>query len=406
MHLDLSVVADSQLTFNYAIRDFAEEFHNIDGIYFSDDGGATFTEEPVITFQSEQWINEYGARIPYDLDKLIEDAGLTLSNQFVIRFQQYDNADFNTSGDEDGITLDNISIRFDKSVKFQTLPFCDNFFDSCISSSNCPLSSAWKVSSREAVEGVNPTSLNSESLTRFPSVGIINGASSDADSYSLYMGKWRDDEGLNTNAVDLHLNLTGHQNDEVILSFWLYDFADDNHIEDAIYFSSDGGVSWEKTYSIKPESLENSFNYTELNISELIQSSAQLSFSSKFVIRFQQYDNADFNTSGDEDGFIIDDVNVYANKQSCQVVGIEIPQHEKITIQVSPNPVHTFLNITLPKPRPEKVQIQITNITGKIILQRNIQQQLSIDMSTFAKGIYFVNVKSKQGTHTQKILKQ
>ncbi|MEQ9306508.1 MAG: hypothetical protein RJQ14_21525, partial [Marinoscillum sp.] len=102
--LDLSAYDQVELVFN--ILDFFNEDHDEDGLFLSDDGGSNW--EPVFTFKPESWCdNQWGTYQPFDIDKLAAEAGLSLTANFVIRFQQYDNADFNGINDEDGFYIDN-----------------------------------------------------------------------------------------------------------------------------------------------------------------------------------------------------------------------------------------------------------------------------------------------------------
>jgi hypothetical protein len=78
-----------------------------DGVWFSADGGATFRH--VFTYDIPP--REYQQRT-LDVDTLAATAGLSLSERFVVRFQQHGTSDFDpvTAGVADGIYLDDISV--------------------------------------------------------------------------------------------------------------------------------------------------------------------------------------------------------------------------------------------------------------------------------------------------------
>jgi hypothetical protein len=57
---------------------------------------------------------------------MAEELGVELTDDFMIRFQQAGFGDFNTSGGEDGIYLDNILIE-ERSVVHAQLPFTEGF---------------------------------------------------------------------------------------------------------------------------------------------------------------------------------------------------------------------------------------------------------------------------------------
>ena len=102
LHLDLSGQTQVDLSFEW--KDFGDENHTQDGIFFSDDGGSGFTQ--VLTFVPESETDEVYQTINMDVDALASGAGLTLNSTFVIKFQQYDN----WSLTNDGFTFDDISV--------------------------------------------------------------------------------------------------------------------------------------------------------------------------------------------------------------------------------------------------------------------------------------------------------
>ena len=57
------------------------------------------------------------------------------------------------------------------------------------------------------------------------------------------------------NEAWLHLDLSGET--QVTLSYWWKDFGDENHSQDGIYFSSNGGSSFVKVQSLNGQSYSN-----------------------------------------------------------------------------------------------------------------------------------------------------
>ena len=109
LHLNLSNQTNVEMTF--WIADWYDETDTDDGIYFSDDGGSTFVK--VLNFKPSEWCdNTYGQHPPLDVDKLASEAGLNLTSQFVIRFQQRGENDFTGAyfASGDGFYLDDISV--------------------------------------------------------------------------------------------------------------------------------------------------------------------------------------------------------------------------------------------------------------------------------------------------------
>ena len=290
LHLNLDGLSDVYLSFN--IRDFFEEKHNQDGLFFSDDGGNSFHQ--VYTFQATDWCNNWGGFPPFPVDVMAAAAGLDLTSTFVIRFQQYDDADFNTSSDEDGFDIDNVLVEQRSSV-YASLPFMDNFDNS----NDGALGPSWSWAQGDST--VAPLE-NRVKSTGF--VGIVD-AIGTGGTPGVRMGKICDD-GLTVNALDLHLDLGGLS--DVYFSFSIKDFFDENNIQDGLFFSDDGGISFHQVYIFKPTEWCNSWGSFPPFHVDAMAAAAGLNLTSNFIIRIQQYDDADFNTSSDEDGIDIDNV--------------------------------------------------------------------------------------------------
>jgi hypothetical protein len=92
----------------------------------------------------------------------------------------------------------------------------------------------------------------------------------------------------------------------VNLTFWWKDFGDETHTQDGIYFSSNGGSSYVKVYSLTPGSYsDNTWRTFTLDVDALASANG-LGLTSTFIIKFQQYDDYPVAT----DGFAFDDISV------------------------------------------------------------------------------------------------
>lgn len=102
LHLNLEGII-TDIILNYAVKTLGSATAVEDGIYFSSDGGTTFTQ--VQNF--EDATNTYG-EFSLNINDLAEEAGLAFTNRFVIRFQH------TATGltEEGGLTLDDISMQF------------------------------------------------------------------------------------------------------------------------------------------------------------------------------------------------------------------------------------------------------------------------------------------------------
>ena len=83
---------------------------------------------------------------------------------------------------------------------------------------------------------------------------------------------------------------------------------------------------------------------------------------------------------------------------------------ENVQIQLSPNPTPSTVSVWLNSKVSKVLKIQITDISGRIVLSENWsvtmgQNQRLLDMHTFAKGAYMVQVVDNQNIVSKKILK-
>jgi hypothetical protein len=73
-------------------------------------------------------------------------------------------------------------------------------------------------------------------------------------------------------------------------------------------------------------------------------------------------------------------------------------------IEVFPNPTNDYLVVKLPNY--DNTQLTIFDINGKLLLQKNINiEETKIDLTSFEKGIYIVDLKTKNFKVSKKIIK-
>jgi Secretion system C-terminal sorting domain len=292
LHLNLAGVSQVEMTFD--ISDIDDETNPQDGLYFSSDGGATFKK--AFDFKPELWCRQYGQFPPFDIDELAAKAGVPLTQNFVIRFQQHDDGDFSGgSVASDGFYIDNVSV-YQPTLVYANLPFSDNFEVSKLGNSW-----AWRFADATATPSVNVTRPSNE-------VRISSGIGSSSNN-AVSMGK-RCDDGEAANALDLHLNLAGKN--QVEMTFDISDIDDETDPQDGLYFSNNGGLTFKKAFDFKPDLWCRQYGqFPPLDIDELA-AKAGVPFTDKFVIRFQQYDDGDFSGGNvAPDGFYIDNVSIY-----------------------------------------------------------------------------------------------
>ena len=273
LHLDLSGETEVDLSFRW--KEWSDETHTQDGVFFSDDGGSSFTKVANLQDGSTTW-----QTIALDLDDLASGAGLSLSSTFVVKLQQYDNYPITS----DGMAFDEVSVTAGSTGgggDYATLPYATGF--------ESGLDSNWQTF--EGTEGrIQVTSAN----------GPYAGSSHLTMDDTLNGGAYSENE------VWMGLDLSGES--QVDLSFRWKEFGDETHTQDGVYFSDDGGASFSKVYGLNGGSFtNNTWQLVQLDLDSLA-AGAGLSLSSTFVVKFQQYDNYAIAT----DGFAFDEVSVAA----------------------------------------------------------------------------------------------
>ena len=389
LRLDLSGQTNVELRF--WLRDYFNDEVDQDGLYFSDDGGATFVQ--VYTIETEQEPNDvFMNPPPIDVDALALANGLELTSTFVIRFQQVGDADFSTSGDEDGFFIDDVSVTAPEVV-YATLPFTDSFEEGV-------LGPMWQETnaSEPAVGQVTAPSVAPSRMSGL--LGVFD-SNARTGTYAVWMGRNRDG-AQTTNALDLRLDLSGQTNVE--LRFWLRDFANEEVDQDGLYFSDDGGATFVQVINLDTDTRENG-NYIEDVIDvDAMASDKSLGLTSTFVIRFQQIGDADFNTSGDEDGFFIDDISITGDISTSieEEVG-EQTAEKPFSFHLGqnyPNPFNPKTSIPFEIEKAGLVTLGIYDLLGrevKVLVNEVIEagkHTVTFDAGELPSGTYFYRIQA------------
>ena len=390
LHLDLSNQTNVEMTF--WIKDWFDETDQDDGIYFSDDAGKSFKK--VVDFKPDEWCdNLFGQHPPLDIDKLADNAGLNLTNQFIIRFQQRGEDDFvgasNIAGD--GFILDDVKV-YDPQLVYETLPFEDDFNTGVFKNAW-----AWNFADQTSI-----TNSNFDITSPMSKIAIESGIGIN-NTNGVAIGR-RCDGAFTTNALDLHLDLLEESN--VKMTFWLSDWFDETDIDDGIFFSNDAGQNFTKVFDFDFSNTANN-TYLEylIDISDLADSNS-IELTENFIIRFQQRGEDDFvgasNVAGD--GLYFDNISINQMTTSTSLVS------DKNLIKVYPIPSVNQINIDFAKLNKTVKNIDIYNHLGEKVLSKGIQNKSFVhvyDISILSTGIYFLLVELDDGNRiTKKIIKQ
>ena len=77
-------------------------------------------------------------------------------------------------------------------------------------------------------------------------------------------------------------------------------------------------------------------------------------------------------------------------------------------ITVYPNPTSDKITIDINNSKAEKITISLTNVLGQEVFVRQqsvaINAKEVIDITAFAKGVYFLEIESKNGRFLEKVV--
>lgn len=102
--LRLNLSGQTQVNLSFWTKDFGDETHTQDGVYFSSNGGSSYVK--VYNLDPGSYTNNSWRNVVLDLDALAAANGLTLTSTFVVKFQQYDDYPITT----DGMAFDDVSV--------------------------------------------------------------------------------------------------------------------------------------------------------------------------------------------------------------------------------------------------------------------------------------------------------
>ncbi len=135
-----------------------------------------------------------------------------------------------------------------------------------------------------------------------------------------------------------------------------------------------------------------------------------LSLTAIFVIRFQQIGSGDFNTLGDEDGFIVDDISVTGSSTAVSEQDDAVPTVFTL-YQNHPNPFNPSTQISFALPTALKVTLKVFDLTGKEVatLLRNEHRaagahEVIFEAGQLAGGVYLYRLQAGEWVETKRMV--
>jgi PKD repeat protein len=187
--LQLNLAGQSQVDLAFWWKDFSDETHTQDGVYFSNNGGASFTK--VLDLNGASYTNNVWREFTLDVDAEAAGAGLSLTGNFVIKFQQYDNYAATT----DGMAFDDISVTVGASGTAPTAAFSGTptngdaplnvqFTDASI---DAPTSWSWNFGDGGTSTAQNPSHTYNAAGSYTVTLTVSNAYGSDGETKTNYI---------------------------------------------------------------------------------------------------------------------------------------------------------------------------------------------------------------------------
>jgi PKD repeat protein len=187
LHLDLA--GESQVDLDFWWKEFGDETHAQDGVYFSNNGGSSFVK--VFNLNGASYANQAWQNFTLDVDQLAAGAGLSLTSTFVVKFQQYDNYPMTS----DGFAFDDISVTggpqgtaptaaFSGTPTSGTYPLVVSFADA---STDAPTSWSWTFGDGGTSTAQNPSHTYTAAGTYSVTLTASNAFGADAFTRTNYI---------------------------------------------------------------------------------------------------------------------------------------------------------------------------------------------------------------------------
>ena len=390
LRLNLAGKSDVDLTFYW--KEFSDETHTQDGVYFSDDGGSSFTKVYSLTGGSTAW-----QQIALDVDALASSYGLGLTGTFVVKFQQYDNYSITT----DGMAFDDIEVisndvapvaAFSGDPTSGTVPLTVVFTDA---SEYNPTAWSWNFGDGGTSAVQNPSHTYTAVGTYTVSLTVTNAFGSDTETKTGYIT-------VNEAGEDVM-----HVEDMVVTRVrygWRSYYG---RAVITVYDQNSDPVEGATVYADYTGSNSGSTSGTTNSLGQVtLTTPVAWRYTTEWCFEVTDVVKTDwtYDESANE---------VTMSCQSGDVFGDEIVEFLPTDYSLSqnyPNPFNPMTTISFGLPAAGKVTLTIYNIRGQVIstlIDRNLsagEYHVDWDASDYASGIYFYKLQTEEFSETKKMV--
>ncbi|MCC7333061.1 MAG: T9SS type A sorting domain-containing protein [Flavobacteriales bacterium] len=182
------------------------------------------------------------------------------------------------------------------------------------------------------------------------------------------------------------INTTGYSG--LTFSWWMNFDMNDVEVADILYRLYNFGTGWQlSSFSYNSSSTGEGGGYV-YNAFSITGSPTGYSFQFTFI------SDGSFNSKG----VYIDDISLTGNS----TIGINDIENDN-NISIYPNPTNNIINIS----GKEMELIRVKDVLGKILFSNTVtSDKIKIDLTSYNKGIYFVEVETINSKSIEKIIKQ
>ncbi len=122
-----------------------------------------------------------------------------------------------------------------------------------------------------------------------------------------------------------------------------------------------------------------------------------------FIVRFNMASDSTLNTT--HEGWLID--NMQLEFSVCSGVKENLPS--SFTFNYLPNPDHNFINLSIDNPKESNLQIKVTDILGKTIIERQLHGKQGkfthpLSIQDITEGLYIISVSDGNDSRSKKVL--
>jgi hypothetical protein len=404
--LHLNLFNGKEVKLEFWMKDYDEEYNSEDGIWFSDNGGATFKK--VYDLIGTNYTNNVWYKHTLDVSSLASLNNLNLTKNFVIRFAQTDDMAIPS----DGLAFDDVSVFSTYAPSLNTSIITLSASKDALLMMRAKPDLAYMANTNYGTQPLLKADLwtisGYKSITKglldFDLSGLPENVVIKSAFLSLYSSNpqpsddYKQMSNLSTGSATYKSNAS-----------WLKQVIA-NWDENAVTYNTKPATSdYEAKYL--PISTTYTQNYLNIDVSKLIEN--QLKYPETyhgFLLELDtdiKYARMSFASSDHSNTalhpkltieYYIDEPGLKSTKNDESIANDN--KNEKLSeIYIHPNPVKDYLNINLTGTR---CNIYVLDLNGKILKHfMTDQSNLTIDCSNLAEGTYILRIESDKKSNNQ-----